>query len=211
MKKGDKHSVPVAADSSLADSVKKPAVYEEEKFEIHDSLLDLTATKRNTEVKNVGEIRLEYNFKARNDTGHFSFPYPQFSDVVFSDNGIAVKKKNNYHLSGYYLFKEDKLLLPLIGMNFLMLYVIDLKSHQVMLERRTHIEFIWVNEETGEFMATDSPQMTGTQTTVFYNAFVYNIKGNEVVLSKKGRLAFSTADVRDSVVEFSNVKRIFDK
>ncbi|RAJ75624.1 hypothetical protein CLV59_109238 [Chitinophaga dinghuensis] len=181
-----------------------------ESLVVHDSLLDLVATKSATAVKNIGQLQLRY--KLKNDTAfkEISVKYPLFSDVIFPDTSVAIIRGHHISKSNYFLFNDKKLLLPILGMNFMITYVIDLEKNKEVTtyERRTYLPLVWVDSSTQTFLVTDSPNYPGDQSIVEFRSFVCNFKGNTFIQQRKEKIRYKTEDIFDENLTNNQVKII---
>jgi hypothetical protein len=192
------------------DSIDQIILDKQERLVVHDSAIDLIVTKSETELVTIGQMCLKFRLKGKLDYDEFCFRYPKFSDVIFPDTSVGILNNGKYRESNYYLFEDEKLLLPICGMNFLLVYVLDLKNKQVLreLERRTYLQLVWVDEKSSKYLVTDSPQFRGDQTSVFYNVFVFNVKKNKIDLVGADRMTFKIEENQDRRLVYLNAKRI---
>ncbi len=213
---GGNHSASVA-ESRSSDSTEKSLPQQQDSLStanesttIHDSLIDLFATKSATTVKNIGEIHLKYKLNTDSGFKELSFNYPQFSDIIFPDTAIAIIQGNHVRKSNYYLFRDKKLLFPILGMNFMITYVIDLEKNQMIdtYERRTYLPLVWVNSSNETFLVTDSPQYSEDQTAVELYAFICKLRENKFSQKKRNYIRYRTEDIFDEKSTRNQVVRI---
>jgi len=147
-----------------------------DQLEVKDSNLYLKASKD----KN-GVICLRYQFNLSNTNKAFSFQYFDYSEVVFPDTSIGVIAGGSLRKSNYFLIRDSILILPLIGMNnFLSVYVLNLKSQQVLGDdMRTSLSLVWIDEKNSTFLIADTPSYID-DTTYLYNVNKYKIMGTKL-------------------------------
>lgn len=154
-----------------------------------------------------GEICLRYRLNHTNGYKDFCFKYFDYSEVVFPDTSVWIINGNTFRESSYCLVHDSILILPLIGMNnFLSVYVLNLKSQQVLgNDIRTSFSLVWIDDKRSTFLTTDTPQYID-DTTYLYQLNKYKIEGRELLLVKRDT-AHLGVDIKDDLKAKDRIAR----
>jgi hypothetical protein len=155
------------SNNKIRNGIKNDSGISVPKFSNIDKIIDSTPNYYLVATKTATTINLKYKRKGSEKDSNISFPFSNYSEVVFPDTAIGLIQNKTYVKMKYYLFGDSLLILPLIGVNNLLsIYIINLKNGELIGDgenNRTSLNLVWVYVKKGEvyFITSDTPLEKG--------------------------------------------------
>ncbi len=159
-----------------------------------------------------GYLSLEYKLKSENINHHFKIKYIDYSDIVFPDNGVGIIGSKSFKLKEYFIYNDNILILPTIGVNNLLsTYIINLKKEEVIgNDIRTSLNLFWIRNRKNniEFIVSDTPEIKDDN-NYYYVLNKYKLTNSELIFIKKDTLVLKSDTREDLKKEFKMIRNLF--
>lgn len=158
--------------------------------------------------KEEGFLNLNYSFTYDKKPHTLKMRYFDYSDVIFSGEGIGVVDTNTF--TSKKIFIKDTILFISIpaNANSQSIYIVDLKKEEVISDDiRTSLNFLWINQTGTEFLLAESRVYKDSISQYKINKFKI---GSKIKLMSSKRLTLKNDSIDNIDYEFKKIKNFFN-